>query len=258
MTSTPEEREQHQDRHDDRGRAQQVEQQRGDDVADRAAALTQRAGVAGHGLRAVVGDVHDAEHAQRERQPADDLAAGRAVVHGVAQVAPGGDDQGERDEPADLADGARHGDPDRAHDVTAELEPDRRRGDQGHREDQQAHPVATVLGLELTGTAADPAGHPADPVGDREPDRGDPAEDRVEEAGDRASPGAHRARGRPALRGGAALLLRGLPRLLLGSRGGGRPAAAPGAPGAPLGRAPAPRTLTRRGRRTGRHGHQRR
>ena len=108
----PEEGEQHQHRDDDGRRAEQVEQQRRDDVPDRAAALAQRAGVAGDGLRAVVGDVHDAEHAEGERDPADDLTTGRAVLDRVAQVAPGRDDQGERDEPADLADGAGHGDAD--------------------------------------------------------------------------------------------------------------------------------------------------
>ena len=68
------------------------------------------------------------------------------------------------------------------------------------REDQQADAVAAVLGLEVTGAAADAAGHSADAVGDGEPDRGDAAEDDVEEPGDRTPSAADRARGRAASR----------------------------------------------------------
>ena len=44
---------------------------------------------------------------RREGGPADDLATGGAVALGVAQGAPAGVDEEERDEPADLADRAR-------------------------------------------------------------------------------------------------------------------------------------------------------
>ncbi len=64
-----EEREQHEQRHHDVRRAQQVEQQAGDDVADRAAALPERAGVTERRLRVAGGDVDDAEHAEGQRRP---------------------------------------------------------------------------------------------------------------------------------------------------------------------------------------------
>ena len=80
-----------------------------------------------------------------ERGPAHELAPGRAVADRVAQVAPADDQQGQRHQPADLADAPRDGDPDRAHDRAAELEPDRGRRDHGQREHQQADAVAAVL-----------------------------------------------------------------------------------------------------------------
>ena len=84
----------------------QVEQQARGDVADRAAGLLEVRGVAEHRLRVAVGDVHDAEQAQREGRPADHLAPGGAVALGVAQRAPPGADEEQRHEPADLADRA--------------------------------------------------------------------------------------------------------------------------------------------------------
>ena len=84
----PEERQQRQQRHHDVRRPQQVEQQARHHVADRAAGVLQVGGVAAHGRRAPVGDVHDAEGAEAEGGPADRLAADRTVVLGVAQVAP--------------------------------------------------------------------------------------------------------------------------------------------------------------------------
>ena len=65
--------------------------------------------------RRAVGDVHDAEHAEQQRAPADHLAAGGAVALGVAQVAPGDEAEQQRDEPREQAD--RAGD-DRAGEVT--------------------------------------------------------------------------------------------------------------------------------------------
>ncbi len=107
MTRTPKNAEKEQHRHHDVRRAEQVEEERGDDVADRPAALAQRAGVAGDRLRVALGDVDDAEQPEGERAPADDLPAGRAVVDRVAQVAPADDEQRQRHQPADLADASR-------------------------------------------------------------------------------------------------------------------------------------------------------
>ena len=161
-----EDAEEEQERHHDVRRAEQVEEEGGDDVADGAAALAQRAGIAGDRLRVALGDVHDAEQPQAERAPADDLPAGRAVADRVAQVAPADHQQHQRHQPADLADGAGDGDADRAHDGAAELEPDRGGADDRQREDEEADPVAAVLGLEVAGAVADPAGDRADAVGD--------------------------------------------------------------------------------------------
>ena len=96
------------------------------------------AGVAEPGLRAAVGDVHDAEHAERQRRPADDLTAGRAVVLGVAQVAPADVDQQQRDEPADLADRAGDHGAGAVHDRAGQLPPDRGGGDHRETEQEQA------------------------------------------------------------------------------------------------------------------------
>ena len=78
----------------------------GDDEADRAAGLLEGLGVAAVRARHAVGDVHQAEHAEQQRRPADDLPAGRAVALGVAQVAPGDEAQQQRHEPAEQADRA--------------------------------------------------------------------------------------------------------------------------------------------------------
>ena len=253
-----EDAEEQQERHHDVRRAEQVEEEGGDDVADGAAALAQRAGVAGDRLRVALGDVHDAEQPQAERAPADDLPAGRAVADRVAQVAPADDQQHQRHQPADLADGAGDGDADRAHDRAAELEPDRGGADDRQREDEEADTVAAVLGLEVAGAVADPAGDRADAVGDREPDGGDAAEDGVEEPGDRSPAGADGAGCRAPVAAGrtAPAAARGrLPRrlLLLARRGS---ALLPGTPCSrrrgPLRRS-GPASRTRRGRRTGRH-----
>ena len=203
-----EDAEEQQDRHHDVRRAEQVEQQGGDDVADRAAALAQRAGVAGDRLRVALGDVHDAEQPQAERAPADELPAGRAVADRVAQVAPADHEQHQRHQPADLADAAGDRDADRAHDRTAELEPDRGGADDRQREHEEADTVAAVLGLEVAGAVADPAGDRADAVGDREPDGGDAPEDGVEEPGDRSPAGADRAGCRAPVAGGRTRRLR--------------------------------------------------
>ena len=89
-----EEREQHQQRHHDVRRAQQVEQQAGDDEADRAAGLAagrwrRRAPAAGCRWRCA----RCRARRSAKRGPADHLAAGRAVVLGVAHVAPADEDQ---------------------------------------------------------------------------------------------------------------------------------------------------------------------
>ena len=256
MTRTPKNAEQHEQRHHDVRRAEQVEQQARDDVADGAAGLAQVAGVAETGLRVAVGDVDDAEHAEGEGDPADDLAAGRAVVLGVAHVAPA-DEHEQRAAPA-----SRPCRPSPAttvrtalHHRAGELPPDRGGGDDGQPEDEQPDAVATVLGVEVAGAVADAAGDRAEAVGDRRarrPRRRGRARRRPGATGPgplRTARGAGRR-----LRVGARLLedrvgfLVVVPCVRVPDSSGG-PSRRTGPTG--LGRAPAPRT--RRGRRTGRH-----
>ena len=192
----------HEQRHHDVRRAEQVGEQLGDHEADRPAGLLQGAGVAQPRGRRAVGDVHEAQDAEEEGGPADDLAAGRAVVVGVAQVAPGHEAQQERHEPGDEAD--RAGD-DGTHGVgesAGQLPPDAGGDDDGESDQHQAGPVATVLGLELAGGVPDPAY--GGPDGVRHPEPGghhDPGQ-RAEDAEDGSGAAADGARGRP-LRGGA-------------------------------------------------------
>ena len=210
-----EEGEQREQRHHDVLRAEQVEQQARDDVADRAAGAAQVAGVAEHGLRVALGDLDDAEDAEGERGPADDLAAGGAVVLGVAHGAPPDVEERERDEEADLADRALDHGAGGVHDRAGQLPPDGGGDDDGDAEEEQADAVAAVLGLEVAGGVPDAAGDRADAVGDRQPDRGDPAEDQREEARDRTRAVAHGARG-GTLRSRLALARGPLDRLLRG------------------------------------------
>ena len=117
-------------------------------------AVLQVGGVAGDRLRVAGGDVDDAEHAEPERDPADDLAPGRAVGLGVAQVAPADPDQDQRHQPADLADRAGDDGVDALHQAAGQLPPDGGRDDDREPEQEQADPVAPVLGLEVAGGLA--------------------------------------------------------------------------------------------------------
>ncbi len=240
--------------------AQEVEEQRGDDVADRAAAVAQRRRVAVDRLRVAGRHVDDAEQPEGERRPADGLASGRALLYRVAHDPPAGPDQGQRHQPADLADGADHGGTEELHDPAGHAEPDGGAHDHGGADEEQPGAVAAVLGLEVAGAASEAAGTGADGVRHREPDGHDAPEQGLEGAGDRPGPGADRARrGTSARRGARGALAGGL---LPGAPGSGaRPApslAATAPAGALLGRAAAGRRRARaprprRGRRTGRH-----
>ncbi len=188
-----EESKEKQQRHHDVRRPQQVEQQRRDHEADRATTVAQRRGVTQDGLGAAVGDVHDAEHAEGQRRPADDLATGGTVADGVAHDAPAGEHDHQRHEPADLADRAGDDVAHQLHHAAGHLEPHGRGHDDRDAEEEQAGAVATVVGVELASAAADAAGSGADRVGHAEPDRGDGAEERLTEPGDRAGTVADRA-----------------------------------------------------------------
>ena len=205
----PEDREQAEQGHHDVRRLHQVEEQARGDVADRSPGLLQVGGVAEDGLRVAVGDVHDAEQAEAERGPADHLATRGAVALGVAQRAPARVDEEERDEPADLADGAGGDRAREVHHATRQLPPDGRGGDRRQAEEEEPGTVATVLGVEVAGRLPDRPGDGAEGVGDAQPDGRDPASDRAEGPRDRPRTVAHgtgcRTRRRTALgRAGAA------------------------------------------------------
>ena len=219
------------------------------------------AGVAELGLRAAVGDVDDAEDAEGEGDPADDLAAGRAVALGVAHVAPADEHEHERHQPADLADRARRRPcgrpPSRCRGAATRRRPRRRRPAR-RRTARRRRDGARGRGRGRRGRSSGRASPSA--VGDPEPDRRDAAAERGEGPEDRARPAADGARRRPAGARGRALA-RGrasswsvVLRVRVPDCASGGPSRRTGPTG--LGRAPAPRT--RRGRRTGRHDTKRR
>src|SRR6478735_5131045 len=165
-----EEREQQEQRHHDVRRAQQVEQQARDDVPDRAAGGPQVAGVAEVGLRVALGDLDDAEDAEGQGGPADDLTTGGTGALGVAHRAPAHEEQRERDHEADLADRALDDRAGRVHDRPGQLPPHGGSDDDGGAEEEETEAVATVLGLEVPGGVPHAAGDGAQPVRDRQPD----------------------------------------------------------------------------------------
>jgi hypothetical protein len=245
-----EDREQHQQGYDDQGAAQQVHEQRGHDEADGAAGLLEVLGVPAVRARHAVGDVHQAEHAEQQRRPADDLPACRTVAVGVAQGAPGHEAQQQRHEPAEQADRAVHDGAGEVTDPAGQLPPDRGGHHDGQPEQEQAGAVAAVLRVEVPGGVPDLADGRTQHVGDAEPHRDQPPSEGESERGNGASPVADRAR-----RGAARLrapLGCGLPTGLAAGRPGRgcRPLRA--GLGGRLGGASCPRR--RWGRRTGRHG----
>ena len=199
----PEDRDQEQQRDHDVRRLEQVEQELGDHEPDGATGLLQRTGVAELGGGRAVGDVHDAEHAEHQRAPADHLAAGRAVAVGVAQVAPGDEDEQQGDEPREQADRPGHDGAGEVADAPGELPPHGGGDHDGQAEQEQAGAVATVLGLEVAGGVADAAHSPADGVGEAQPRGHQDAREGDEDGGDRSGAAAHRAWGRAAGRGAA-------------------------------------------------------
>jgi hypothetical protein len=180
-----EDREQHQQRDDDVPGVQQVGEQLGDDEPEGTTCLLQLAGVAELGLRGAVRDVDDAEHAEEQRAPADDLATGGAVGLRVAHVAPGDVAEHQRHEPREQA--HRSGDhrTGAGEDRAGQLPPDRGGHDDGERDQEQTGAVAAVLGVELTSALTDPAGTGAHSPGNAEPHGGDAVSGRSEDAGHR-------------------------------------------------------------------------
>ena len=134
------------------------------------------------GLRVAVGDLDDAEDAEGQGGPADDLAAGRAGVLGVAHRAPADEEQHERDQrsrpcrpsPATTVRAASMTDPGSCHQTaaaTTTAEPKRKRPTPSRRcSGSRSRAVCPML--RATAPSA---------VRDRQPDRGDAAEEHGEE-----------------------------------------------------------------------------
>ncbi len=206
-----EDREQHQERRCDVLR-EQVGQERRHDVPDRAAGLLQAPGVRVSRPRDAVGDVHQAEHAEGDRRPADHLASGRAVAVRVTQGAEGDEQKHQRDGPAEHADAAADHGPYCVADRAGQLPPDRGGHDDGQADQGEAGTVAAVRRIEVPRAVADAADHAADQM--RDPDPG-----LHEAAAEVDHRGRERTRssglGRAGTRSGAATaLLRALPTLL--------------------------------------------
>ena len=212
--------EQHEQGDHDQRAAQQVHQQRGDHEAERAAGLLEVGGVAEPGLGHAVGDVHEAEHAEHQRGPADDLAAGGAVAVGVAQVAPGDEDEQQRDEPGEQPDRAGDHGAGQVADATRQLPPDRGGDDHGEADEEQAGPVAAVLGLELAGGVADLADGRTEHVRDADPRRDHAPSQGSKQRCDRSRPVADRPGRRPLRLARGAARRRGLPSGLATGRPG--------------------------------------
>ena len=115
------------------------------------------------GTRHAVGDVHQAEHAEQQRRPADDLPAGGAVALGVAQVAPGDEAQQQRDEPAEQADRAVDDGAHAVADAAGQLPPDGGGHDDRERRSGTARPRRAGARARAPGRCARPCGrsHPA-------------------------------------------------------------------------------------------------
>ena len=202
-------------------------------IAPPASRIASGVGVAG--TRDAVGEVHEAEDAAADRAPADDLAADRAVAVGVAQRAPGDDDEQDRDGPGQEADGSggrrrgrscRPGRACRTTPTPATTMPRPRR--------REAHAVTALLGIEVAGAVADAAGDRAHQPGDAEPQGRRGAQQRGEDNSKGTRPGLLRCGGLAGCR------LAGL--WLALARGGLLAGLAAGRP------------LARRGSRSGRHG----
>ncbi len=272
-----EEADEDQERQHDGTGAEEVEQQRGDHVADGAAAVAQRRGVARDRLGVAGGHVDDAEHSEGERGPPDGLPARRTVGDRVTHHAPAGPHDSERHQPTDLADRADHRGSDELHQPTGQLEPHTGCHDDRQPDEEQPGAVAAVLGIELASGVTQTPSTRADGVRRGQPRSGEGAEQEQEEAGYRARARPDRTRRRPrgrTARGGSLAARRLLAGRLLGSgatgtlgrrAGAGGGGLLPGARGSRTRAAPATTAAagscgrraraarTRRGRRTGRH-----
>ncbi len=93
----------HQQRRHDVRALEQVDEDGGEQEADRAAGFAHGVRIGVAGTRHAVREVHESEDATGDRAPADDLAAGRTVAVGMTQRAPGDHDEQQRDGPREDA-----------------------------------------------------------------------------------------------------------------------------------------------------------
>ncbi len=173
-----------QGRHDVRA-LEQVDRDRREQEADRATGGT-------HGLRVLVAvardavrEVHEAQDAAADRDPADDLATRRAVEVGVAQRPPGDDEQQDRHRHGEDADGAGRRSANRAADRAGDVAPDGGGNDDREAEDAEADAVTALLGIEVLRAVTDAAGDRAHQPGEAEPHGCRRTQERVEDSSNR-------------------------------------------------------------------------
>ena len=159
------------------------------------------------GSRAAVGDVHEAEHAEAERRPADHLATGRPVADRVAHDPPADQHHHQRHQPADLADRAGDDGADELHDAAGHPNQTAAAITMASPKRNSPAPSRRCSGSRSRALCPMPRAAEPDAVGDAEPDRGESAEQRLEEPRDRTGAVAHGTRCRPPLRGRPRLLL---------------------------------------------------
>ena len=257
MTRTPKNASSTQQRHHDVRRAEQVEQQAGDDVADRAAGLLERSRcrrARAAGCRRRCARCRARRTTARAQpttwRPAGPLCSGSRRLRQPTKT------QQQRDEPADLADRAGDDGAGRVHDRAGQLPPDGGgHDDRAARRGSRPTPSRRCSGSRSRAVWPIPRATAPRAWAIAEPDRGDAPPERAEERA-RSGPGRCGRRAGPAGEPPACACASTSPAFALacarpGTPGSGARAAFDCARCSRRGRALAPRP--RRGRRTGRH-----
>ena len=163
----PEDRQQHEDRHDDEGaRSRSIASEPTTKPIAPPASWSASVSVP----RGCRGEVDQAEDAEDQGGPADDLASGRTGGLRVAHRGHADAEQDQRDEPAEQADRAVDHGAGGLPDAAGQPPPDGGGDDDGQGDEEQADPVATVLGSSSRAVCRDPAYDGAEGVGDPEPE----------------------------------------------------------------------------------------
>ena len=166
-----EQQQQDQQRHGD-VHGQQIGEQAGGDVAEDAAGLPQLLGRVGPGQPA--GDVDQAEQAEHDRGPADELAPARSVAVGVAQRPPRHQGQQHRGDVGQRADDAGDPDPDAVTDRTGQTPPELGPHHDGAADQEQSDPVPAQRRIHVAGPRAHAPGGIPGPLRQTGPGGGEP------------------------------------------------------------------------------------